>query len=105
MRALSSVGVLVPWTALGLKAAGVLSGRRFRGGNRIACENFLEPAGGGFNRGSVSACAMPDLRDEVLGARGVSIAFIASANDPASAVKLVGVSIPGKLDDRAEKNG
>ena len=69
------------------------------------CENFLEPAGGGFNRGSVSACVKPDLRDDVLGARGVSIAIIASASDDASVAEPVGVSIAGRLDDRAEKNG
>jgi hypothetical protein len=46
-----------------------------------------------------------DTRDEELGARGVSSAFIASANVVICGLADMGVSKGGKLEDLAEKNG
>lgn len=86
-----------------LAAVGVLKGRRLRGGS-LAPGPFFAGLGCGFCRGSVSAWKF-DILDEELGARGVSRAFIASANVVMSGLADIGVSTGGRLDDLAEKNG
>jgi len=114
-------GVVVPsldsffeLNALIFAAVGVLSGRRFNGGNLRVCKFFLLDLRcglaltSGSTDGSVGAGnggGLADTCEEVLGARGVSIAFIASASVETTGLAEIAPSKGGRLEDRAEKNG
>jgi hypothetical protein len=98
-----SSSILESLKALIFAAVGVLRGSRFRGGS-LAEAPFLAGFGCGFCLGSVSAWKL-EIFELLLGARGVSSAFIASAKVVTRGLAEIGVSTGGRLDDLAEKNG
>ena len=55
---------------------------------------------------SVSGAGIDDdTREEVLGARGVSSVFIAVSKLVTWGLAVIGDSMPGRLEERAEKKG
>lgn len=111
-----------------LADVGVLKGNRLSGGSLRVCKAFLLAlvwgcgcgCGCGFvwgttfgfiggsgsdSTGITAGCVGPELRDEPLGARGVSRAFIASAIVETTGLAEMAPSNGGKLDDLAEKKG
>ena len=98
-----SSSILESLKALIFAAVGVLRGSRFKGCS-LAEAPFFAGFGCGFCLGSVSAWKL-DILELLLGARGVSRAFIASAKVVIRGLAEIGVSAGGKLDDLAEKKG
>lgn len=86
-------------------AVGVHKGSRFRGGSLSEAVCLLLGFGGDFCLGSDSFCRLLEMRDDALGARGVSRIFMASAKVVISGLAEMGVSTGGRLEDLAEKNG
>lgn len=95
-------------------AVGVLKGRRFNGGNLRVCRFFLLDLRCGLalssrstedSVGAGSCGGLADACEEVLGARGVSSAFIASASVETTGLAEIVPSKGGRLEDRAEKKG
>lgn len=95
-------------------AVGVLNGRRFSGGNLRVCKFFLLDLRCGLalmsgsieaNVGAGSRGWLDDICEAVLGARGVSSAFIASASVETTGLAEIATSKGGRLEDRAEKKG
>lgn len=89
-----------------LAEVGVLKGSKFKGGNLSVCRAFLLAldCGLGFCSASIGSGG-PETYDEVLGARAVSSAFMASVNVETTGLADIAPSKGGRLEDLAEKKG